>query len=240
MTINPKALKIRLKLDPADDRALPHLETVKPRKLEIRYKQLEPRPQIVKQDYFGLWSQALVYGKVVDGKPQDIIAKHDYSYEWDSLGLPIKQIETVSFSLYDENFHSETDIFEKHFLTDADKSRVLENRRKLIFSRMTGTAIASGLGAYSIPFFKGFSTEVNNYQSSGDRDLIDNVAASTEGWLTFAVPNTEQLLSNLSVEIKEFLQINAKQTTLNIKQSLLLNFEMALRIPSNEEIENSQ
>lgn len=248
---HPAYYRIRQFLPSTDERALPHLLDVRPQRMEIEYKHLKTEAQTQNIDYYGLWVQKNVYRTVSrttggDRHYVDLITKGNYSYVWDAkTGLPTIQNLSVYYCLSDGSFDRKFEVYPRYLVTAKEQNAVVKRRRSLVRDTMVSRAIALGIGEYLIPFFKKYALLMANYIDSGDTELIETISAieydfvNTENnWMFTFVPRSESILAGLTQEQKDFIKIAKGVEQLTIKQVLLLNFWMALRIPSAREIAN--
>ena len=249
MTLNPKDYRIRIYLKEGHPQNLPHNTDLRPERMQIQYRELRHESQTLDIHYYGLWVQRNIYQKVelINGKPQfvNLITKGNFYYTWDDNNQCSLQNLAVFYCLRDGSFDPKPELYPHHFVEPSDKNKILKGRRSKIIDDMTSKAIALKIGEYSIPFFKLYSELTNNYISSGDTELIETLQAiaplptndpNQQNWLFKSVPKSEPILASLTQEQKDYLEVSSQAEILTIKEVLILNFWMATKIPSPQEI----
>ena len=228
MVLNPKCYRLRLGLNPSSDKALPHLLTVRPDKLEIKYKELQNTPVFEEIDYYGLWVVRNYYEDFENGQYINQISSHKFDYNWNN-DLPIEQTQKVYYYFADSSYDPEPEIFIKKLISPEQQSQVLIGRRKLIISKMIALSKTIRNGFFkssSIDFFRNYGVQLNNYRDTGDSEIIDLIRSSPLDWLQDKIIDKP-----LDMTQQQYNSIES------VAEALERNFTKANEIPTVEEIQ---
>lgn len=170
-------------------------------------------------DYFGL-RVVNIFQQVLDATllplPEPVpIVYERYKYLWDNAtGLPTSRVKEIQFYFEDGTLDERKKLLPKEFYNTSDRARITEARRGTTLTWLIGRSKELGLGTALEGFFSSYQEATARYVQTGDTSIIDLVNSSTAPWMdadTGTVQGT-------------------------VRQAIALNFQKALEIPTEEEI----